>query len=42
VSLSALKAVRAAFAELAKGFEQLHDLTFSQAELSRSSAVLSA
>lgn len=40
--LSAVDAVRAAFAELAKGFGDVRDLVFSQAELSRSSAVLSA
>jgi AcrR family transcriptional regulator len=40
--LSALDAVREAFAELGKGFEHIRELTFSQAELSRSTAALSA
>ena len=40
--LPALVAVRAAFARLAQDLEQIHDLILSQAQLSRSSAVLSA
>ncbi len=40
--IAPLESVRGAFAELAEGFEQIRDLTLAQAELSRSSAVLSA
>jgi len=40
--LSAIGAVRSAFSELAEGFAEIRDLTLSQAELSRSSAVMSA
>jgi len=41
-ALAPLEAVRAAFGELALGFENLRELALSQARLSRSSAALSA
>jgi AcrR family transcriptional regulator len=40
--LSALEAVRAAFSDLARGFDQIRDLTLSQAKMARSSPALSA